>query len=314
MKIVLFPLRLLVGYGLSPRLLGLLGVLMLVVLRVTIGAHFLTEGLDKQRSGNWDSAPFFANAKGPFASHFHEMVWDHDGKFRLNGKRTKNWFGQFGIRLIKHYGFEKAQQVEVKKALDNAEALIVNIVETNADELREYNLGLKRIQEMEADKGRSGGGLLEQIATVKKENKAKLTPIFAEIESVWDNYEATLKGIATSEQIAKNPPIQLTKKPLKRIDTNLLNEVVPYFDIAIGACLLFGLFTPAAALLAAGFLGSVFLSSFPPTSGPGSTYYQLVEAMACLVLAATGAGRFGGLDYFLHMTIRKTWGGGPSED
>ena len=73
-------------------------------------------------------------------------------------------------------------------------------------------------------------------------------------------------------------------------------------------CLLFGLFTPVAALAAAGFLGSVFLSQLPPTTGPTSTNYQLVESMACLVLASTGAGRFAGLDYFLHLIVRREWG------
>ena len=75
-----------------------------------------------------------------------------------------------------------------------------------------------------------------------------------------------------------------------------------------------GLFTPVAALAAAGFLGSVFLSQLPPSSGPGSTYYQLIESMACLVLAGTGAGRFAGIDYFLHLIVRSVWGGEPEDE
>jgi uncharacterized membrane protein YphA (DoxX/SURF4 family) len=70
--------------------------------------------------------------------------------------------------------------------------------------------------------------------------------------------------------------------------------------------LLLGLFTPVAALVAAGFLGSVFLSQYPPASGPSSSYYQLIEGLACLVLASTGAGRFAGLDYFIHLFIRRS--------
>jgi len=34
--------------------------------------------------------------------------------------------------------------------------------------------------------------------------------------------------------------------------------------------------------------------------------------MACLVIAGTGAGRFAGLDYFLHLIVRKVWGGHAS--
>ncbi len=38
---------------------------------------------------------------------------------------------------------------------------------------------------------------------------------------------------------------------------------------------------------------------------------QLIEALACFVLAATGAGRFAGLDFFLHLIVRKI--AGPRE-
>jgi uncharacterized membrane protein YphA (DoxX/SURF4 family) len=89
----------------------------------------------------------------------------------------------------------------------------------------------------------------------------------------------------------------------------VIDRFVPYFDIAIGLCLLLGFFTPVAALAAAGFLGSVVLSQYPPATGPTSSNYQLIECMACLVLAATGSGRLAGLDYFLHLIVRKVWGG-----
>ncbi len=92
------------------------------------------------------------------------------------------------------------------------------------------------------------------------------------------------------------------------MDTNMINAIVPYFDVAVGLCLLLGLLTPIAALATAVFLGSIFLSQFPPVTGPASSYYQLIECMACLVLAGTAAGRFAGLDYFLHLIVRKSMG------
>lgn len=123
--------------------------------------------------------------------------------------------------------------------------------------------------------------------------------------AVWIDQNA----LATAEQSQASPFYHLSKPRLKRIDTSVIDRFVPYFDIAIGLCLLLGFFTPVAALAAAGFLGSVFLSQFPPTTGPGSSNYQLIECMACLVLAATGSGRLAGLDYFLHLIVRKIWGG-----
>ena len=87
LKFVLSPLRLCVGWSLSPRILGLTGAVMLVLLRLTVGWHFYSEGIDKKEAGNWTATPFFANAKGPLADNFRQLVWDADGGFRLKPKR-----------------------------------------------------------------------------------------------------------------------------------------------------------------------------------------------------------------------------------
>ena len=97
-KFLLFPLRLAVGWGLSPRLLGLIGATMLVLLRLSIGWHFYSEGVDKRAAGDWSAAPFFANAKGPFAEQFRQMVWDADGKLRLDREATMIEWASFATR------------------------------------------------------------------------------------------------------------------------------------------------------------------------------------------------------------------------
>jgi uncharacterized membrane protein YphA (DoxX/SURF4 family) len=130
----------------------------------------------------------------------------------------------------------------------------------------------------------------------------------AQINAIWANYEVNQNALADPTQSKASPYLRLFKPRTERIDTSVIDEFVPYFDIAIGLCLLLGFFTPVAALAAAGFLGSVFLSQYPPTTGPASSNYQLIECMACLVIAATGSGRFAGMDYFLHLIVRKVWG------
>ena len=47
--------------------------------------------------------------------------------------------------------------------------------------------------------------------------------------------------------------------------------------------------------------------TLPPTTGPGSTYYHMAEAAACLVLAGTGAGRFAGLDFIFYAISARLW-------
>ncbi|MGI9473054.1 MAG: DoxX family protein [Rubripirellula sp.] len=313
LKLLLIPLRLSVGWGLSPRLLGLIGATMLVLLRVSIGWHFYSEGVDKRDAGNWSAAPFFANAKGPFAEDFRKLVWDADGSFRLNRDATMQSWAVFRDQIGNHYGFDENQKREAQQNYAKAVEQYDWVIAENATELEEFSLGRERIKMLETDlqekEVRDGvASLGGQRDTIRREWTRKAAPALKQIDSIWANYEATQNGVANSEQSAANPSMHLVRPRTARVDTSVIDGMVPYFDIAIGLCLLLGFFTPVAALAAAGFLGSVFLSQYPPSTGPSSSNYQLIECMACLVLAGTGAGRFAGLDYFLHLIVRKVWG------
>jgi len=314
LKFVLSPLRLCVGWSLSPRILGLTGAVMLVLLRLTVGWHFYSEGIDKKEAGNWTATPFFANAKGPLADNFRQLVWDADGGFRLNRAAAMQNWAVFREGVASHYGFDDNQKRQAQANYAKAVELYDWILLENATDLEEYALGRERISKLETnvqekavrDGVTSLGG---QRDTIRREWKQKAAPTLAQIDAIWANYEIDQNALATAKQAEAIPYYRLIKPRTERIDTSVIDRFVPYFDIAIGLCLLLGFFTPVAALAAAGFLGSVFLSQYPPTTGPGSSNYQLIECMACLVLAATGSGRLAGLDYFLHLIVRKVWGG-----
>ena len=94
-----------------------------------------------------------------------------------------------------------------------------------------------------------------------------------------------------------------------------INFAVTYGLTAIGLCLMLGFFTPFAALGGAAFMCFVvatqpaFPGIYPPD--PHVVGHALlvnkdfVEMVALLVVAATAAGRWGGLDYFLyHLLLR----------
>ncbi len=314
LKFVLSPLRLCVGWSLSPRILGLTGAVMLVLLRITVGWHFYSEGIDKKAAGDWTAAPFFANAKGPMASDFRQLVWDADGEFRLNRAAAMQNWAVFREGVANHYGFTEAQKAQAQANYAKAVEQYDWILAENASDLEEYALGRERIAKLETDgqekSVRDGvASLGGQRDTIRREWKQKAAPTLAEIDAIWANYEVDQNALATAEQGQTSPYYRLIKPRTERIDTSVIDRFVPYFDIAIGLCLLLGFFTPVAALAAAGFLGSVVLSQYPPATGPTSSNYQLIECMACLVLAATGSGRLAGLDYFLHLIVRKVWGG-----
>lgn len=305
---LLAPLRLAVGWGLNPRLLGMTGVLMLVLLRVTVGWHFFSEGYDKVAQSSWDAKPFFANARGPVANQFRQMVWDHDGRIRLDLEKTKVHFEAFRNRAILHYRFDDAQKRQANANYLKAVEQLEWVLRDNSVNLEEYRLAADRIKKLEADRNRGAvSSLAGQTETIRNEANAKINPILSQIDLIWKNYETAQNGVANREQAGKHSLLKIDLPRNQLIDTSVLNRVVPYFDMTIGVCLLLGLFTPLAALAAAGFLGSVFLSQYPPVAGPTSSMNQLVECMACLAIAATGCGRFAGLDFVLHSIVRKFW-------
>ena len=102
------------------------------------------------------------------------------------------------------------------------------------------------------------------------------------------------------------------KRPGAQIDW--LNWLTKWGLVVSGACLILGLFTPLAALYAAGFLALIYFS-VPPWPGlPASPVAEgnywivnknLVEMFACLVLAATPSGLWVGLDSLLFGWIRR---------
>ncbi|MEM1224095.1 MAG: DoxX family protein [Planctomycetota bacterium] len=317
-KILFAPIRLAVGWGLSPRLLGLIAVVMLVILRLTIGWHFFSEGTEKYQAGDWTAKPFFANAKGPLAGQFRSMVWDHDGALRLDRDRMLVAMASYRDRIAKHYGFDEAQSRQTQFNYASAVKQYDYVIGYNegtdsaSDDVEEYKLGLVRIETLDKDPVRDGVSSLKgQRETVRRELAQKAAPVLAAIDEIWCNYETTQNSVATTEQQLRHPSYPFRRPRQAVMDTSVIDQLVPYFDMAVGWCLLLGLFTPVASLAAAGFLGSVFLSQYPPTTGPGSSNYQLIECMACLVLASTGAGRFAGVDFFIHLIIRR-FTGSPS--
>ncbi|MBB3206613.1 putative membrane protein YphA (DoxX/SURF4 family) [Rhodopirellula rubra] len=308
-KILLLPLRLAVGYGLSPRILGHIAIVMLVILRITIGYHFLSEGTEKYHQGDWTAKPFFANATGPFAGEFRKMVWDYDGAMRLDMKQTQVVWATYRDAIGEHYGFSEEQNAEAQRNYAEAVEQYEYVTELNANEIEEFQLGVGRVEKLDSDPVRDGvSSLGGQRETVRRELTKLISPTLDQIDMIWENYETAQNQIATDEQIARHPPYRLVRPRLAMMDTSLIDVIIPYFDIALGWCLILGLFTSVASLALGVFLFSVFLSQFPPTTGPGSSNYQLIESLACFVLAATGAGRFAGLDFFLHLIVRKVCG------
>jgi uncharacterized membrane protein YphA (DoxX/SURF4 family) len=280
----------------------------MVLLRLVVGWHFFHEGLDKYRAGTFDAKGFLTIAKGPFADLYHDAVWDFDGQVRLDPKAsTEAW--QINLqRAAQHFGFDAAQIKAAEAALERSrQALDVALADGQSD-LKEYSLGLKRLASLANDPARQGvASLRGQRDTIEAEIRRKAAPTLATIDKIWSGYQESLNSIATPQQQAAGVYRLNLPRTGALVDTGFINPFIPWFDMIVGLSMLLGVLTPIGALAAGCFLFSVFFSQFPPTTGPGSTYYQLAESMACFALAGFGAGRYAGFDFFIHALIRKLW-------
>ncbi len=292
--------------------MGTLAVITLVALRLGIGWHFFREGATKVPDPNWTAAHFFTGSKGPLHPLFEMLVWDVDGKIRLNYTRTAGgWpdidlekttsiWDQYRARVVDHYGFDERQQKQADACQKRFEGQLAWYFQEHRDEILKYFHGLDRQAANRRDTARQAvDSLREQAEKIEADLVVDAAPWLAEVADLWSRYDEALNALATPEQQARGA-LRIGKPQPGLLNTNLIDWFVPYFDVAVGALLIVGLFTRLAALAGAGFLFSIVLTQWPGAPGAQPTHYQVIEMLGMLVLAATAAGQFAGLDYILY--------------
>jgi uncharacterized membrane protein YphA (DoxX/SURF4 family) len=120
----------------------------------------------------------------------------------------------------------------------------------------------------------------------------------------WALSKAKLVEPDTSSSTSE-PPKAVDLAPRAWTQLDLINTATTYSLIAIGACLILGFLTPLSALGAAAFLAMIYFSmppwpGLPPNPKTEGHYFivskNLVELIACLVIATTPSGHWIGLD------------------
>ena len=146
-----------------------------------------------------------------------------------------------------------------------------------------------------------------QVDSIKSDRNAKLRQWTAETKALWDSYESRIQALPIEEQLNDGGDI----KAHRHFDETysfykVVDKIIPWFDTIIGVSLIIGLFTRVSSLAAAAFLLSVVMSQPPwiPGTDPKAILYA-IEFAACVVIFATAAGRFGGLDFFLNPALYR---------
>lgn len=279
--------------------LGILLIVTLVALRVAIGMHFFREGINKTRDPKPFSAGFFGIAKGPLDDSYRNLVWDADGFGRLDVDATLKVWDHFRVQVAEHFGFDTNQQKRADAVYKRYVEELREHILANADDIREYRHNIARRDEYRADPAHvDAPSLRVHIDKIESDIRSKRASLLGKIDSLWKGYEHDLNGLCTAEQGMRGA-IELDKPARRFLDTETIDKVIPWFDMAIGVLLIAGLLTRPAAVIGALFLLSVAASQWPTTPGASATWPQWIEALGLLVVAAAGAGDYAGFDALL---------------
>jgi uncharacterized membrane protein YphA (DoxX/SURF4 family) len=200
----------------------------------------------------------------------------------------------------------RRQAKEADAAYKRRQAQVQHFFRSNREDIDSYLRELAWLESMKADPALGGTPFQqERIATKEAEVRAKARELMGGLEQINELYERDLYNLATPQQRQRGM-IHLTASEARWVDT-----AVKWVVLLVGVCLMLGLFARPAGIVGALFLSSVLAVAGWPfwSGGNDETYKVAVELCALLALAAVGAGRFAGLDFFLYALWARFVGG-----
>jgi uncharacterized membrane protein YphA (DoxX/SURF4 family) len=220
-------------------------------------------------------------------------------------KRVADDWEQTFERISALPGVTDEQRQAMRAALAERKRNLAEYLETQAESILEYQHELWRLDELQKRPEAKGAPFVEkQVAVASAKVNRDPQAWVRQINAFEQDYLDDLQAILTeNEATAGTADSAVETSQERQLET--INLVVTGLTVAVGICLLLGLFTRLAALAGALFLLSVIASQPPWVTGAAPTYYQTVEFAALLVLAGTGAGRWAGLDYFGYLVFRR---------
>lgn len=294
-----------------PFRIGLLAVILLVVLRITIGWHFLYQGMWKLSDPQFSSAGFLGNSKGPLAEHYYALIPDFWGREHLDRAKALERIHEDRRRFAAQFKLDDAQTRLADQITQMHRDKIEDFFKENKESLETYFHDLDRLEkakqssasELEFQKKRNW----DKQQELQRKAKAWMT----QLDGWLEQYRQQLAGLISDRAPATDSVFN---------DHHLtMDRFITYSNIAVGLCLMVGLFTRVASLGGAMFLLTIILAQpewpgiYPPAPAAAGRSLlvtkEVVEMMAMLALAALPVGRWAGLDFFIHyLVVRPLFG------
>ena len=274
------------------------------------------------REGDYQSTPEWDAAV---------QEWDAAAAAEMEARTKGHWNDVAGL-YSSHYGFSDDQQQKLEQYLAGLERKLVGTTNAYGDlepgkvndpawlaQLRDYRADRDRYAEWDAKgyvdprENQLREGLWKQVAS---ERAALAGPLDSWTAGLRDELDLMLTG----EQIDMPDPM----KPIPEMDPLERADFFTAWGLTVcGALMMVGLLSRLSSLGAAGFL-ALFYFSYPPWPGvppaPNAegTYLivnkNLIEMIACLMLATSPSGVWGGLDALVRGLItRPLFGFGKTE-
>jgi uncharacterized membrane protein YphA (DoxX/SURF4 family) len=309
---------------------------MLVILRLSLGCHFLYEGVWKITNPEFTAEPFLTEAKGPAAPLFYAMLDDIDGRRRLQVERDdkgapvlsksgapqvradeylEKW-DALKTKFVAQYHLKNEQIVAADALAKQYEQSLNSFLADNAEEIAAYFASLDRFEAEKAHGGNNAPYYKKRVWDKQQELRSRVKGWLSELDGMTGDFKRGLWQLLDEDQRALGYPTS-GWNPLEWSRVEQLNFAVTYALTAIGLCLMVGFFTPLAALGGAAFMAFVVATQpswptiYPPA--PGVVGHALlinkdfIEMVALLTLATTAAGRWGGLDFYVHRWFIAPW-------
>ena len=295
-------------------------IVALVALRLGCGWLFFREGSKKLDSDKFTSESFLREAKGPFAGMYLGMIPDPYGDIRQDIAYAEEEWKYYYNDAAKHFDFDDDQLKQAEDAHKRALSKLKYFLHiTVVDWVHNFLESERVVAAAAQDSTASVNYRRTWIEKQDKEINSELQGWLKEIDAIWDSYEEDIHDIAregmfeyddgtTMSQYELYGPYTLSTPGASGLGSGFADSFIPWFTFGVGVLLVLGLFTRVSAVAGSAFLLTVVASQPPFVPSATDTNYQIVLMLGLLVVAAVGAGRWGGLDFFVRWACGKCCG------